>query len=238
MLTYAIDNPAPATIVLISGDRDFVYAVSVLRLRRYRVVLVAPHCAHASLKSQASAVLNWETDIMGKTHPRPHALEAPNNLSDDTLQPSPKRGTFGSQLPHTTSKHGRRPSFKTNTPLTPVTPDVGGEQGDVFFDGRHTRNPSIITTSEYSASAPYLDVDQIRGDVDSIATQPPIPDIIDFIHDIQGTGLRPPSPDSEVRTSKPVPSQYFRTHRIFCCSLANVRYLSHLALCRRTKYST
>ncbi|KAI0371739.1 DUF537-domain-containing protein, partial [Pilatotrama ljubarskyi] len=59
MLTYAIDNPAPATIVLISGDRDFVYAVSVLRLRRYRVVVVAPYTAHASLKSQASAVLDW-----------------------------------------------------------------------------------------------------------------------------------------------------------------------------------
>ncbi|PCH38370.1 DUF537-domain-containing protein [Wolfiporia cocos MD-104 SS10] len=67
MLTYAIDTPAPATIVVISGDRDFVYAVSVLRLRRYRVVLVIPTSAHASLRSQASNILDWERDILGRT---------------------------------------------------------------------------------------------------------------------------------------------------------------------------
>lgn len=69
MLTYALDTPAPATIVLISGDRDFVYAVSVLRLRRYRVVLVAPQQTHNSLRSQATAVLDWSTDVLGKEKP-------------------------------------------------------------------------------------------------------------------------------------------------------------------------
>ncbi|OSX64966.1 hypothetical protein POSPLADRAFT_1123146, partial [Postia placenta MAD-698-R-SB12] len=64
MLTYAIDKPAPATLIVISGDRDFVYAVSVLRWRRYRVVLVAPNSAHASLRSQASAILDWEADVL------------------------------------------------------------------------------------------------------------------------------------------------------------------------------
>lgn len=67
MLAYAIDTPAPATLVLISGDRDFVYAVSVLRWRQYRVVLVAPDSAHCSLRSQASTTLDWEYDILGKT---------------------------------------------------------------------------------------------------------------------------------------------------------------------------
>ncbi|KAH9951356.1 NYN domain-containing protein [Amylocystis lapponica] len=66
MLTYAIDTPAPATIILISGDRDFVYAVSVLRFRRYRVVLLAPGKTHASLKAQASEVLHWDVDVLGK----------------------------------------------------------------------------------------------------------------------------------------------------------------------------
>ena len=68
MFGYAIDNPAPATVILISGDRDFAYAVSVLRLRRYQVVIVAPSVPspHASLKSQASAVLEWDADILGR----------------------------------------------------------------------------------------------------------------------------------------------------------------------------
>ncbi|TBU50101.1 NYN domain-containing protein [Dichomitus squalens] len=192
MLTYAIDNPAPATIVLISGDRDFVYAVSVLRLRRYRVVLVAPNCAHASLKSQASAVLNWETDIMGKTNPRPQTLDAPNSCSDDAPQRSPRRTSFGSQLPHFTAKHARRPSFKTNTPITPVTPDTGGGQGDSFFGGRHLRNPSIVTTVECFVADTHL-----HGRMESISTQPPIPDIVDFIQDIKGAELRLPAPDDE-----------------------------------------
>ncbi|KAL6309112.1 NYN domain-containing protein [Sparassis latifolia] len=59
MLTYAIDNSAPATIILISGDRDFVYAVSVLGLRRYRVILLSPVAAHVSLKAQAAEVFDW-----------------------------------------------------------------------------------------------------------------------------------------------------------------------------------
>ncbi|KAF4576811.1 hypothetical protein EYR36_000594 [Pleurotus pulmonarius] len=68
MLTYAIDRPAPATIVLISGDRDFAYAASVLRLRRYSVVVVSLNTrgVHPSLTAQANACLDWNADIMGK----------------------------------------------------------------------------------------------------------------------------------------------------------------------------
>ncbi|KAJ7738473.1 NYN domain-containing protein [Mycena maculata] len=64
MMTYAMDHPAPATLVLISGDRDFAYLVSVLRLRRYEIVVISLS-AHISLKSQASVCLDWNIDIMG-----------------------------------------------------------------------------------------------------------------------------------------------------------------------------
>ncbi|KAF8061498.1 NYN domain-containing protein [Lyophyllum atratum] len=65
MLAYAIDNPAPSTIVLISGDRDFAYAVSILRLRRYRVVIISLAGVHTSLKVQASIFLDWNTEVLG-----------------------------------------------------------------------------------------------------------------------------------------------------------------------------
>ena len=65
MLAYAIDNPAPSTIILLSGDRDFAYAVSILRLRRYRVVIISLAGAHTSLTSQASTYLDWVTDVVG-----------------------------------------------------------------------------------------------------------------------------------------------------------------------------
>ncbi|KAG6920005.1 hypothetical protein DXG01_013354 [Tephrocybe rancida] len=64
MLAYAIDKPPPSTIILISGDRDFAYAVSVLRLRRYRVVIISLAGVHTSLKIQASTFLDWNDDVM------------------------------------------------------------------------------------------------------------------------------------------------------------------------------
>lgn len=63
-MAWAIDNPAPATIILISGDRDFVYAVSILSLRQYRIVLLAPRSAHGGLKGQADVVYNWPEDFL------------------------------------------------------------------------------------------------------------------------------------------------------------------------------
>ncbi|KAG6866075.1 hypothetical protein C0991_008827 [Blastosporella zonata] len=65
MLAYAIDKPPPSTIILISGDRDFAYAVSTLRLRRYRVVIISLAGVHTSLKIQASVFLDWNNDVLG-----------------------------------------------------------------------------------------------------------------------------------------------------------------------------
>lgn len=145
MLTYAIDKPAPATLIVISGDRDFVYAVSVLRWRRYRVVLVAPNSAHASLRSQASAILDWEADVLGKRTVNASAnMHRRRQSSISTLVPTPT-------APPTT----RRLSFR-GTPSTPSveffrpSPDV--------IDPHRLRsqsNPSTNTsvTLEYLASS-------------------------------------------------------------------------------------
>ena len=60
MLAHAIDNlPSSTVVLLISGDRDFAYAMSILRLRCYNVVLCAPNNAHASLLAQASNCIDW-----------------------------------------------------------------------------------------------------------------------------------------------------------------------------------
>ena len=69
ILAYAMDNPAPSTIVLISGDRDFAYALSILRLRRYHIVLITLSNAHPSLKAQASLCFNWISDASGTIDP-------------------------------------------------------------------------------------------------------------------------------------------------------------------------
>ena len=64
MLAYAIDNHTPSTIVLISGDRDFAYGLAMLRLRRYRVILITLSNTHPSLKAQASLCFDWISDVL------------------------------------------------------------------------------------------------------------------------------------------------------------------------------
>ncbi|KAK0210566.1 NYN domain-containing protein [Desarmillaria ectypa] len=67
MLAYAFDNPQPSTtIVLITGDRDFAYAVAILRLRQFHVVVISPSVPspHASLTAHASMCIDWNTAIM------------------------------------------------------------------------------------------------------------------------------------------------------------------------------
>ncbi|KAI0831045.1 NYN domain-containing protein [Trametes gibbosa] len=209
MLTYAIDNPAPATIVLISGDRDFVYAVSVLCLRRYRVVVVAPYTAHNSLKSQASVVLDWEADIMGRTTLRPQVPgvyydQAP---TDDALHRSPRRPlmTFGGTLPSVTQKSNRRLSFKTvaTGPVACQNVGAGGYGGTPHVQGRHLRSISAANADGASSFGPSSLVDRslYRGighqafvrqwvgdeaeEDEAAVDRRPIPDIVDVMGVLQ-----------------------------------------------------
>lgn len=93
MMAHAIDNPAPTTIMLISGDRDFIYAVSILSLRRYRVVLLAPRAAYSGLKAQASAVYNWPDDFLPELPPSARDCHASQTNASGSCHPQkPLRG--------------------------------------------------------------------------------------------------------------------------------------------------
>ena len=90
MLAYAIDNPPKCTMILISGDRDFAYALSVLRLRRYRVVLVTLSNAHASLTSQASLTFDWNRDVIAPLDPS----RSPSNRNKSNKNLYERRSSF------------------------------------------------------------------------------------------------------------------------------------------------
>ncbi|KIO25066.1 hypothetical protein M407DRAFT_211186 [Tulasnella calospora MUT 4182] len=61
MMVYALERPRTTTVVLISGDRDYAYAVSTLRNRGYPVKLLAPP-GHPQSGLQAFAdVLDWHS---------------------------------------------------------------------------------------------------------------------------------------------------------------------------------
>ena len=64
MVAHALDNSASSTLVLISGDRVLAYALSILRLRCYRVVVIAPDTAHFSVLAHASLSFNWGVDVL------------------------------------------------------------------------------------------------------------------------------------------------------------------------------
>ncbi|KAJ7046568.1 DUF537-domain-containing protein [Mycena alexandri] len=126
MLAYAMDHPAPATIFLISGDRDFAYAVSVLRLRQFEVIILSL-TAHISLKSQASAWLSWNTHILAYctsgTAESPTATRSPPNGVQ--ISSPPRRASyFGDRdSPFSTPKFAAKPSPEPKT-VPPSTPTL------------------------------------------------------------------------------------------------------------------
>ncbi|MCL7040926.1 hypothetical protein MKW94_027700 [Papaver nudicaule] len=65
MLFWAVDNPAPANYLLISGDRDFSNALHQLRMRRYNILLAQPPSASAPLVAAAKSVWLWSVLLAG-----------------------------------------------------------------------------------------------------------------------------------------------------------------------------
>ncbi|KAK2649798.1 hypothetical protein Ddye_017287 [Dipteronia dyeriana] len=65
MLFWAVDNPAPANYLLISGDRDFSNALHQLRMRRYNILLAQPQKASAALIAAAKSVWLWTSLLAG-----------------------------------------------------------------------------------------------------------------------------------------------------------------------------
>ncbi|KAM7478546.1 hypothetical protein LguiA_026759 [Lonicera macranthoides] len=65
MLFWAVDNPAPANYLLISGDRDFSNALHQLRMRRYNILLAQPQKASVSLRAAAKSVWLWTSLVTG-----------------------------------------------------------------------------------------------------------------------------------------------------------------------------
>ncbi|KAH9922614.1 NYN domain-containing protein [Fomitopsis serialis] len=64
MFEYALDNPAPSTLMLISGDRGYAPMLSRLSLRGYTVVIITPVTAQAGLRlAQCHAVYEWSDQL-------------------------------------------------------------------------------------------------------------------------------------------------------------------------------
>ncbi|KAH6910753.1 limkain-b1-type NYN domain-containing protein, partial [Coprinopsis sp. MPI-PUGE-AT-0042] len=59
MILFAIDNPAPATVIVASTDRDYQYAISMLRLRQYTVIVLTKDQPHPSMVVHSTPSIDW-----------------------------------------------------------------------------------------------------------------------------------------------------------------------------------
>ncbi|CAN8252022.1 unnamed protein product [Cochlearia groenlandica] len=69
MMLWAMDNPAPANLMLISGDKDFSYALHKLGMKRYNILLARPEKASSlPLVAAADTVWLWTSIAFGHHH--------------------------------------------------------------------------------------------------------------------------------------------------------------------------
>ncbi|MED6205831.1 hypothetical protein PIB30_021297 [Stylosanthes scabra] len=94
MLFWAVDNPAPANYLLISGDRDFSSALHQLRLRRYNILLAQPVKASAPLIAAARSVWLW-TSLSAGGPPLPGGTSSSIAISNQSCG----SGTVQNPLP-------------------------------------------------------------------------------------------------------------------------------------------
>ncbi|CAN6467018.1 unnamed protein product [Victoria cruziana] len=87
MLFWAVDNPAPANYLLISGDRDFSNALHQLRMRRYNILLAQPQNVSAPLLAAAKTVWLWTSLLAGGPALQNGSGPALNNVSGEQVQP-------------------------------------------------------------------------------------------------------------------------------------------------------
>ncbi|KDQ16169.1 hypothetical protein BOTBODRAFT_43732 [Botryobasidium botryosum FD-172 SS1] len=144
MLAFALDNPAPATIILISGNRNFAFAFSVLRQRRYDTILVTPaQGVHISLNSQATRVLDWDHDVLHAQNAFPMSGKAdqsnPMEPRFSSFQPlcSPPLPPISNMFRPTMPLTPPEQSSSSTSPLTRVDPSSPSRA--------HPQSPSPIT---------------------------------------------------------------------------------------------
>ena len=62
---WALDNPPPSHVLLISGDHYYATAISGLKSRGYDIVLICPTHVATSLLKSVNHSLNWSDVAMG-----------------------------------------------------------------------------------------------------------------------------------------------------------------------------
>ncbi|KAJ3052814.1 hypothetical protein HK097_005610 [Rhizophlyctis rosea] len=172
MMLFAIHNPAPAVIVLISGDGDFSYALSLLNGLQYTIVLVVNNPnAPPVLQNAAQHVLQWRLDVL-KVEVNAIAQEV--NAEDVSLagvapaQPAERSETDFVPTAQTTSH---------TLDTTPVTSPASRTTQDNRINIALAPPPTSLSRARQGGDV---------GDVDEVASQNEEDNFGDLIHVLRG----------------------------------------------------
>ncbi|XVF14990.1 hypothetical protein REPUB_Repub09cG0109900 [Reevesia pubescens] len=78
LIYWISQNPPPAHLFLISGDRDFASVLHKLRMNNYNVLLASPESAPSVLCSAASIMWNWNALLKGENLTGKHYNQPPD----------------------------------------------------------------------------------------------------------------------------------------------------------------
>ncbi len=109
MTWFAADSQSPVTILLITGDGDYTFAVAKLIHHGHKVVVMGPSKASISLRTTSSKFLDWKNEVLdyvkqssshssvvneGRISPQVTTPGARSGGLDRAASPSPSDGSF------------------------------------------------------------------------------------------------------------------------------------------------
>ncbi|XP_031402587.1 meiosis regulator and mRNA stability factor 1-like isoform X1 [Punica granatum] len=147
MLFWAVDNPAPANYLLISGDRDFSNALHQLRMRRYNILLAQPQKASAPLIAAAKSLWLWTSLLAGGSPlPGAHAsrVQSPPNFQQQSSNP---KQTSASESTKGKNKGKGVKDGSKNHNIPQTNHDGSGQKNHNGTDPRSS-NPKQTSASE------------------------------------------------------------------------------------------
>ncbi|KAI5336183.1 hypothetical protein L3X38_015449 [Prunus dulcis] len=158
MLFWAVDNPAPANYLLISGDRDFSNALHQLRMRRYNILLAQPQKASAPLIAAAKSVWLWTSLSAG----------GPPLSSGESSQLANGNHSYNPEMPQYPLPEGFQinppPVYYEQPSMGNQKPSTNGRVGDSKNKGKSNRkNPNQPNISRAS-SVPVGNQDDKNND--------------------------------------------------------------------------
>ncbi|XP_039051581.1 uncharacterized protein LOC120193014 [Hibiscus syriacus] len=140
MLFWAVDNPAPANYLLISGDRDFSNALHQLRMRRYNILLAQPLKASAALVAAAKSVWLW-TSLSDGGLPL---------SSGESTKLANGRNSFISEM----SSYNPIPETVSGSENVTMGQNISnaGRNGDIKYEGKYIRKTPYQPTNLRASS--------------------------------------------------------------------------------------